>query len=56
MKKFLNYLKNTIQTSNSIFFKKYMNYRNERIDTKIVKELHVHTMQNVENALRNYRT
>ena len=36
VKKFLNYLQNTIQTSNSIFFKKYMNYRNKRTNTKIV--------------------
>ena len=56
VKKFLNYLQNTIQTSNSIFFKKHMNYRNKRTNTKIVKELHLFTMQIVESALWNYRT
>ena len=56
VKKFLNYLQNTIQTSNSIYFKKHMNYRNKITNTKIVKELHLYTMQNVESALWNYRT
>lgn len=56
VKKFLNYLQNTIQTSNSIYFKKHMNYRNKITNTKIVKELQLYTMQSVESALWNYRT